>query len=149
MSDDAVEEGKILLNKGPCQLQSLLRYRSLILLSVARNNIRVKLGDVCNLHACADIQYGKRIHIVPFDDSVEGLSGNIFEVYLKVCTDTHTLLATDNEIKPYFLEAYRPVRKGDTFLVRGGMRTVEFKVLETDPAEFCIVAPDTVIHTGA
>ncbi len=30
------------------------------------------------------------------DDSVEGLSGNIFDVY----------------IKPYFLEAYRPVRKG-------------------------------------
>jgi len=45
--------------------------------------------------------------------------------------------------------AYRPVRKGDTFLVRGGMRTVEFKVVETDPAEYCIVAQDTVIHTGA
>ena len=44
--------------------------------------------------------------------------------------------------------AYRPVRKGDTFLVRGGMRTVEFKVVETDPAEYCIVAQDTVIHTG-
>jgi transitional endoplasmic reticulum ATPase len=40
--------------------------------------------------------------------------------------------------------AYRPVRKGDTFLVRGGMRTVEFKVVETDPAEYCIVAQDTV-----
>ena len=46
------------------------------------------------------------------------------------------------------LVAYRPVRKGDTFLVRGGMRTVEFKVIETDPSEFCIVAQDTVIHTG-
>ena len=46
------------------------------------------------------------------------------------------------------VSAYRPVRKGDTFLVRGGMRTVEFKVIETDPAEFCIVAQDTVIHTG-
>lgn len=28
------------------------------------------------------------------------------------------------------------------------MRTVEFKVIETDPAEYCIVAQDTVIHTG-
>ena len=44
--------------------------------------------------------------------------------------------------------AYRPVRKGDTFLVSGGMRTVEFKVIDTDPAEYCIVAQDTVIHTG-
>lgn len=70
--------------------------------------------------------------VLPFDDSVEGLSGNIFDVYLK----------------PYFLEAYRPLRKGDTFKVRGGMREVEFKVIETDPAEYCIVPQDTVIYTG-
>jgi transitional endoplasmic reticulum ATPase len=37
------------------------------------------------------------------------------------------------------------VRKGDLFLVRGGMRSVEFKVIETDPSEYCIVAPDTEI----
>ncbi|GJE99275.1 AAA family ATPase [Phanerochaete sordida] len=113
LSSDDVEEGKIQVNK------------------VARNNLRVKLGDLVHVHQCLDIKYGKRVHILPFDDSIEGLSGNIFDVYLK----------------PYFLEAYRPVRKGDTFLVRGGMRTVEFKVIETDPAEFCIVAQDTVIHT--
>ncbi|KAJ7379602.1 hypothetical protein OS493_013997 [Desmophyllum pertusum] len=45
-----------------------------------------------------------------------------------------------------FLEVYRPIRKGDMFLVRGGMRAVEFKVIETDPSPYCIVAPDTVIH---
>lgn len=39
------------------------------------------------------------------------------------------------------------MHKGDLFLVRGGMRAVEFKVVETDPAPYCIVAPDTVIHT--
>ena len=55
---------------------------------VARNNLRVKLGDLVNVHQCLDIKYGKRVHILPFDDSVEGLSGNLFEVYLK----------------PYFLE---------------------------------------------
>ena len=55
---------------------------------VARNNLRVKLGDVAVVHQCQDIKYGKRVHILPFDDSIEGLSGNIFEVYLK----------------PYFLE---------------------------------------------
>ncbi|KAI6042473.1 P-loop containing nucleoside triphosphate hydrolase protein [Pisolithus marmoratus] len=113
LSSDEVEEGRIQMNK------------------VARNNLRVKLGDLVGVHQCLDIKYGKRVHILPFDDSVEGLSGNIFDVYLK----------------PYFLEAYRPVRSGDTFLVRGGMRTVEFKVIETDPAEYCIVAQDTVIHT--
>lgn len=45
----------------------------------------------------------------------------------------------------YFLESYRPVRKGDLFQVRGGMRSIEFKVVETDPGEYCVVAPDTEI----
>ena len=38
------------------------------------------------------------------------------------------------------------VAAGDILLVRGGMRQVEFKVVETDPSPHCIVAPDTVIH---
>lgn len=70
LSSDDVEEGRIQVNK------------------VARNNLRVKLGDLVNVHQCLDIKYGKRIHVLPFDDSIEGLSGNIFDVYLK----------------PYFLE---------------------------------------------
>ena len=52
----------------------------------------------------------------------------------------------DVYLKPYFLEAYRPIRKGDIFVTRGGMRVVEFKVIETDPSPYCIVAPETVIH---
>jgi hypothetical protein len=38
------------------------------------------------------------------------------------------------------------VKKGDLFLCRGAMHPVEFKVVETDPEDFCIVAPDTQIH---
>lgn len=44
------------------------------------------------------------------------------------------------------MEAYRPIHKDDTFIIRGGMRAVEFKVVETDPGPYCIVAPETVIH---
>ena len=29
---------------------------------------------------CPDVKYGKRIHVLPIDDTVEGLTGNIFEV---------------------------------------------------------------------
>ncbi|XP_036387812.1 zgc:136908 [Megalops cyprinoides] len=97
---------------------------------VTRNNLRVRLGDVVSIQACPDVKYGKRIHVLPIDDTIQGLTGNLFEVFLK----------------PYFLEAYRPVHKGDIFLVRGGMRAVEFKVVETDPTPHCIVAPDTIIH---
>lgn len=45
------------------------------------------------------------------------------------------------------MEAYRPVRTNDLFQVRGGMRSVEFKVISTDPPEYCIVAPETEIFT--
>lgn len=38
------------------------------------------------------------------------------------------------------------MRKDDLFLVRGGMRTIEFKVVATDPGEYCIVSPDTEIY---
>lgn len=41
----------------------------------------------------------------------------------------------------HFHESYRPVRKSDLFQVRVGMRSVEFKVVETDPEEYCVVAP--------
>ena len=92
---------------------------------------QVRLGDVISIHQCPDVKYGKRVHILPIDDTIEGITGNLFDVFLK----------------PYFMEAYRPVRKNDLFLVRGGMRAVEFKVVETDPEEYCIVAPDTVRST--
>ncbi|GJM86320.1 hypothetical protein PR202_ga02170 [Eleusine coracana subsp. coracana] len=96
-----------------------------------RSNLRVRLSDVVSVHACHDARYGARVHVLPVDDTVEGLTGNLFEAYLK----------------PYFLDAFRPVRKGDLFLVRGGMRSVEFKVVDMEPAgaEYCIVASDTEI----
>ncbi|KAJ3278477.1 AAA ATPase cdc48 [Borealophlyctis nickersoniae] len=112
LADDDVEPSKIRVNK------------------VVRNNLRVRLGDVVSVHACTDIKYGKRIHVLPIDDTIEGITGNLFDIYLK----------------PYFLEAYRPVRKDDLFVVRGAMRAVEFKVVEVDPAPYCIVSQDTVIH---
>lgn len=95
-----------------------------------RNNLRVRLGDLVSVQACTDVKYGKRIHVLPIDDTVEGITGSLF----------------DNYLKPYFQEAYRPVHKGDLFVVRGGLRAIEFKVVETDPSPFCIVAADTVIH---
>uniref|UniRef100_A0A452YWF7 Uncharacterized protein n=1 Tax=Aegilops tauschii subsp. strangulata TaxID=200361 RepID=A0A452YWF7_AEGTS len=111
LPDDTCDKTKVRMNK------------------VVRKNLRVRLGDVVSVHQCPDVKYGKRVHVLPVDDTVEGIAGNLFEAFLR----------------PYFLEAYRPLRKGDLFLVRGGMTSVEFKVVETDPAEYCIVASDTEI----
>jgi transitional endoplasmic reticulum ATPase len=112
LSDDSCANEKILMNR------------------VVRHNLRVRLGDVVSINAAPNISYGQRVRILPIDDTIEGLTGNLFEVFLK----------------PYFLESYRPVHKGDVFSVHAAMRTVEFKVVETDPSPTCIVAPDTVIH---
>ena len=62
LSDDTVSDEKIRMNR------------------VVRNNLRVRLGDVVAVQSCPDVKYGKRVHILPIDDSVEGLSGNWFEV---------------------------------------------------------------------
>ncbi|KAG5463962.1 hypothetical protein LSCM1_00138 [Leishmania martiniquensis] len=113
MEDDECPPEKIKMNK------------------VARRNIRIHLGDTIRILPCKDVAYGNRIHVLPIDDTVENLSGDLFE----------------NFLKPYFLESYRPVKKGDSFICRGAMRSVEFKVVEVDPGEYCIVSPDTIIHS--
>ncbi len=94
-----------------------------------RRNLRVRLGDVITIQAAPDLPNGNRVHILPIDDSIEGVTGNLTQTYLI----------------PYFKDAYRPITKGDTFIVRGGFKAIEFKVVETDPGEHCIVAPNTLI----
>ncbi len=96
---------------------------------VVRRNLRVRLGDIVAVTKQPNVPMGKRIHILPFEDTIEGLTGNLTETYLK----------------PYFKDVYRPVHKGDTFIVRGGFKPVEFKICEVDPENYCIVGPQTVI----
>lgn len=86
LADENCEDGKILMNR------------------VVRNNLRVKLSDIVAVQACSDIKYAQRVHILPIDDTVEGLTGNLFDAYLR----------------QYFKDAYRPIHMGDTFIVRGG-----------------------------
>ena len=131
LADDDLDDGSARINR------------------VVRHNLRVKHGDIITIHPCPDIKYvrtiylqaarltnltikkqAKRIAVLPIADTIEGLTGSLFDVFLA----------------PYFREAYRPVRQGDLFIVRGGMRQVEFKVVEVDPPEYGIVAQDTVIH---
>jgi len=97
---------------------------------VVRSNLGVKLGDIVTIEQFQDIQYATKIHVLPFEDTIQGIEGNLFDLFLR----------------PYFMEAYRPIRKGDTFLCRGGMRQVEFKVVDTDPEPYCIVSPESMIH---
>nr|TKR74870.1 hypothetical protein D5086_0000290640 [Populus alba] len=75
---------------------------------IARSNLRVRLGDMVSVQVCPNLRYGERVHILPLDDTVEGLNGSLFDAYLK----------------PYFKDSSRPVRKGDHYLIRAGMKKI-------------------------
>lgn len=92
LGSDATDDNKIRMNR------------------VVRNNLCVKLGDIVSLYSTGEIKYGHKVHILPFKDTIEGITGNLFDSYLK----------------PYFQDSYRPVKKGDYFKI-DGFRTVEFK----------------------
>ncbi|CAF4212398.1 unnamed protein product, partial [Adineta steineri] len=102
LADDSCSNERILMNR------------------IVQKNLRVSFGDIVLIEGREDVKYGKRIKVLPIDDTVEGMTENLFEVHLK----------------PYFLEAYRPVREGDTFITCAGMRAVEFKVIETEPSPY-------------
>ena len=58
--EPGADDGHILMNK------------------VVRKNLRVRMGDTISVHACpTDVPNAARIHVLPFDDSIEGLTGNI------------------------------------------------------------------------
>eukprot|EP00397_Hematodinium_sp_SG-2012_P066199 GEMP01098412.1.p1 GENE.GEMP01098412.1~~GEMP01098412.1.p1 ORF type:complete len:126 (+),score=47.75 GEMP01098412.1:321-698(+) len=61
LADEGLEDSKLRMNK------------------VVRKNLRVRLGDIVSIHACGDVPYGKRVHVLPIDDTIEGITGNIFD----------------------------------------------------------------------
>ena len=35
----------------------------------------VSLSSLCSVQAFPDVKYGKRVHVLPIDDTVEGITG--------------------------------------------------------------------------
>lgn len=97
--DNKLDDSKIRLNK------------------VVRKNLRVRLGDIVQVRPAGQIPNLTKIHILPLEDTIEGISGDLTKTYLI----------------PYFKDAYRPVKQGDLFIVRGNFKPVEFKVVATEP----------------
>lgn len=101
-----------------------------------RGNLKVKLGDVISLNGAPELPNATRVHILPLADTIEGIEGDLFEVFLR----------------PYFESEdggsnLRPLHKGDLFIVREAMRAVEFKVVEIEPAPAAVINEETLIHT--
>ena len=95
-----------------------------------RKNLCVKLGDYVHINQFYTIKNSQKVHILPLDDTIQGITGNLFEVYLK----------------PYFLDAYRPVTKGDLFIIHKAMHPVEFKVVGVEPEQYGLVTSETEIY---
>jgi transitional endoplasmic reticulum ATPase len=97
--DNGLDDSKIRMNK------------------VIRKNLRVRLGDVVQIRAAADVPNLTKIHILPFQDTIEGITGDLTKTYLI----------------PYFKDTFRPVKKNDLFIVRGNFKPIEFKIVATEP----------------
>eukprot|EP00919_Chromeraceae_sp_WS-2016_P029450 GHVR01069994.1.p1 GENE.GHVR01069994.1~~GHVR01069994.1.p1 ORF type:complete len:114 (-),score=3.43 GHVR01069994.1:1846-2187(-) len=68
-----------------------------------RKNLRIRLGDIVQIRAAGDVPNLTKVHVLPLEDTIEGLTGDLTKTFLI----------------PYFKDAYRPVKKGDLFVVRG------------------------------
>lgn len=96
-----------------------------------RKNLKVRLDDIVRVTPTTHIPNGIRVHILPIKDSLEGITGDLFEAF----------------VRPFFSNNYRPVSKNDIIPITAGIRTVDFLIVAVDPDAGCIVVPDTVIHT--
>lgn len=95
------------------------------------------------MSALPDIRSAESVRITPFEDAMEGFTGDLFEDF----------------IQPYFAEKYPPIKVGDIFKIenRGNGSAapfLEFKATEIsfgggeeagDPSQSGIVGPETEI----
>lgn len=44
---------------------------------VVRKNLRVRLGDVVNIKPAPEVPNLSKIHILPIDDTIEGITGDL------------------------------------------------------------------------
>jgi transitional endoplasmic reticulum ATPase len=113
IKDNTLEESKIRMNK------------------CIRNNLRVRLSDTVTVINTEEVPNHKKVHILPYGDCLEGVTGDIIQSHLI----------------PYFRDLHRPLHKGDTFIVRDNFVPIEFKVMATEPKDYGIVAPETILFT--
>jgi transitional endoplasmic reticulum ATPase len=96
---------------------------------------RIRLGDVATISAFPNLKQAKTVSVAAFADTIEGLEGNTFDVFLK----------------PFFNDNHFPMKVGDKFIVRGSMRAIEYKVigiegLDGEGLEYGITNRDTQIN---
>lgn len=64
IKDDKLDPSKIAINK------------------VVRGNLKVKLGDLISVTVPEQVPDLKKIHILPYADTIEGITGDLTQLYL-------------------------------------------------------------------
>lgn len=132
LADETCEEPKVRMNK------------------VVRKNLRVRLSDVVSVHQCPDVKYGKRVHILPIDDTIEGITGNLFDAFLKrEISLSLVLLNSFFDLKLSFGNLDHPLTDeiylsctfncNYLFIALCVLKKMVFVICCTEQAQFCIV----------
>ena len=58
--------------------------------SSCSSELACTFGDVISVNAFSDVKFSKKIHVLPIDDTVEGLTGLVVSLYIiNRCTPVH------------------------------------------------------------
>ncbi|CAD8187503.1 unnamed protein product [Paramecium pentaurelia] len=99
--------------------------------SVIRKNLGIKIGDFIIIYPTSSVPNLSKVHILPFYDQISGINErNIVQTHLV----------------PYFKDAYRPVKKGDCFVINM-VKEIEFKIIATEPEDIGVIGPTTIIYS--
>lgn len=50
---------------------------------VTRKNLRLRLGDIATVHQAPDVKYATVVHVLPYAEDLEGVTGETFETFLQ------------------------------------------------------------------
>ena len=96
------------------------------------HNLQAKNGDSIFIEAkTTPDPYLSKIHVVPFKETVIKIGSNNISEFLNL----------------YFCETYRPIRAGDTLMMKHNEDNIFFKIVSCEPSEEGVVAPHTIIET--
>jgi len=116
--------------------------------SDAMKNAGVRAGDKVTVAPAPNVKFGKAVLILPMANSLKLAA--IDEETMTDDNDDDVKLFEDY-LAPYFLNKFRTLYKGDTFVVDGPKGELEFQCVEIDSVEkdedtACIIVEETVIE---
>lgn len=50
---------------------------------MTRKNLRLRLGDIVTVHQAPDVKYATVVHVLPYAEDLEGVTGETFETFLQ------------------------------------------------------------------